>query len=442
MNFKNKNVLVMGLGLHGGGVGTIRFLAQKGANLTVTDLRSRKILAPSLKNLRNIRHIRYVLGRHREKDILQVDLIIKNPGVKPDSPYLALARRRNIPITTDLGIFFKSCPAPIIGVTGTRGKSTTAHLITEFLRRGTKKQIFLGGNIRKSVLGFLGKIKTSDLAVLELSSFQLEDMRREKISPHIAVFTNIYRDHLNWHKDMADYLRAKSYIFAFQSARDYLVANPSDRKVGKLAKTSKSKVIFPSLDKKFKEIVDEKFGAHYESSVALAISVARLFKVSENIIKKTLQGFRGLEGRQQNVARIRGVRFINDTTATIPDAAIAAMKRFQKHARNLILITGGQDKKLQFGEMIMALKKFPDYIIFLPGTATDRIQIQKSRFGGFPPTVEVKNMKEAVRAAFKGARAGDIVLLSPGAASFGLFLNEFDRGAQFVKEVKKHVFRR
>ena len=438
MDLRDKKVLVMGLGLHGGGEGTIRFLSKKGAKITVTDLRSRKTLASSLKNLKNIRHIRYILGKHRERDILWADLIIKNPGVKPDSPFLGLARRHKIPITTDLGIFFKSSPAMIIGVTGTRGKSTTAHLIAEFLRKGARKKVFLGGNIRKSVLDFLGRIKAEDLVVLELSSFQLEDLSYEKISPHIAVFTNIYRDHLNWHKNMADYMRAKKYIFTFQGPQDYLIANPDDARVRKLAKTARGEVVFPRLDRKFKAIVDENLGKHYESSVALAISAAKLFKISDKVIKKVLSDFHGLEGRQKQIAVIRGVHFISDTTATIPDAAIAALRRFRPKAKKLIVITGGQDKKLQFEEMIKALKKLADQIILLPGTATEKLK-------KYLPDEKVslaRSMKEAVRYACKAAKPGDYVLLSPGAASFGLFLNEFDRGAQFIKEVQrqKHVF--
>lgn len=438
-----KNVLVMGLGLHGGGVGTIQFLAKHGASITVTDLRTRKILAPSLKKLKYLKNIKYILGEHRNSDIVNADLIVKNPGVKPNSPQIMLAKKHKIPVTTDLGIFFKSSPAMIIGVTGTRGKSTTSFLISEFLKKGTKKQVHLGGNIRKSVLEFLETIKKEDLVVLELSSFQLEYLAPEKISPHIAVFTNIQRDHLNWHKNMADYIRAKKNIFKFQTKKDFLIANPDDPKVKNLARSAKSKVILPRLDKKFKVIVDQKFGGHYESSVALAIATARQFNVSDKVIAKVLGNFRSLEGRGEEVAKINGIRFISDTTATIPDATIAALKRFRPLAKKLIVIAGGQDKNLEFGEMIKALKKYADHIIFLPGTATDRIR-HKVTITDFPPIFDAKNMRDAVRRAWQIAKSGDVVLLSPGAASFGLFLNEFDRGAKFVKEIKgqRDVFRR
>ena len=187
--FKNKKILIMGLGLLGGGIETVKFLAKKGGRLTITDLRSKAKLKPALQALKQVkkacdeqdRTIRYVLGRHRQNDFINTDLIVKNPGVKPDSPFLKIARRHNIPITSDVGIFFKHCPGHIIGVTGTRGKSTVAYLIRRFLKEGVfnKKgspRIFLGGNIRKPVLEFLPLVKNKDWVVLEFSIFQLHNL--------------------------------------------------------------------------------------------------------------------------------------------------------------------------------------------------------------------------------------------------------------------------
>ncbi len=428
----------MGLGLHGGGVGTVKFLHRAGANITVTDLRPRRVLAPSLAILSRYKKIRYVLGRHRRQDILEADFIVKNPGVRPDSFYLRLASKNKIPVTSDLGIFFNYSPATIIGVTGTRGKSTTAFLIWKFLK--TKfSRVYLGGNIRKSVLEFLPDLRPGDMVILELSSFQLADLAREKKSPSLAVFTSLYRDHLNWHKSMSDYVKAKAVIFKFQKPSDYLFANPADKAVRQLIKSAPSRKILPRLSLPLKKIVKQNLGQHYEPAVALAAAIAKHFNVSISSVEKILQNFRGLAERQQKIATVRGVTFIDDTTATSPDAALAALKRFRALAgkKKLILIGGGQDKNLDFRKFSAAIKRKTDLIIFLPGTAT-RIIRKKLLASRFPASQirEAKSMAHAVRLAYEFARRGDIVLLSPGAASFGLFLNEFDRGKQFIKAVK------
>lgn len=433
--FSGKKVLVMGLGLHGGGVGVVRFLARCGARITVTDLRTKKELAPSLSALAGIKGITYVLGRHRTRDFANADIVIKNPGVRPHSPYLATAKKNGVQITSDIGIFFQRCQAPIIGVTGTRGKSTTAYLIWLFLKTKYGKKVFLAGNIRKSVLEILPKIKKGDVIVLELSSFQLTDLRQEKISPAIAVFTNIQRDHLNWHTSMQDYIRAKSAIFAFQKPDDYLFTNPHDRTVCALAKKAHQHVVLPRIAPLLKKIADENLGAHYESSVALASAVARHLHIPASAIEKTLRSFHGLPERQEEIALKNGVHFIDDTTATTPDAAIAAVQRFRKKTGRgrLILIAGGSDKKLDFRKFVREIVKSADRVIFLPGSATEKIKNQELTIKAY----EAASMAEAVAAAYRMAEKGDYILLSPGAASFGLFLNEFDRGFQFQKAVKR-----
>ncbi len=438
-DFKDKRVLVMGLGLHGGGVGTVKFLKKHGAQITVTDLRDARALAPALHLLRSFKDIKYVLGRHKKSDIISTDLIIKNPGVRPDSPFLRIAKKYKIPVTSDVEIFFRECPAQIIGITGTRGKSTTAYLIWKFLK--TKfPRVWLAGNIRKSVLEFLPRIKKGDLVVLELSSFQLEDLAKLKKSPHIAVITNILLDHLNWHKNFQEYERAKSYIFKFQGARDYLFFNPQDRRVKQSAQHAVSITMSPRLPQELRSIVDQRLGAHYRSSAGLAVAVARHFYIPLRAIKKILFSFQGLPARQEEIAIIRGVRFINDTTATMPDATLAALKRFRKlSGRNkLILIAGGQDKKLKFKKLTAEIKKSVDTLVLLPGTATKKIK-RELRIGNYKSRniCEANSMHEAVKIARKLAQRGDYIILSPGAASFGLFLNEFDRGDQFAQEVKK-----
>ncbi len=442
IDFRGKRILVMGLGLHGGGAGTAKFLANLGAEITVTDLRNPKSLRQSIRQLSRYRRIHYVLGRHRRKDFLSQDLIIKNPGVPPSSPFLKLARSHRIPITSDVGIFFNLCPGKIIGITGTRGKSTTAFLIWRFLRAKKGRRVFLGGNIRKSVLEFLPLMKAGDWAVLELSSFQLQDLAQERKSPPIAVLTNIFRDHLNWHGSLAEYLRAKKTVFSYQKKGDYFFANPGDKTVRAMAQSARSRIIWARLPKKFIPLVDEKLGAHYRASVAIALAVAKHFSVPEATVKRILRSFRGLEGREEQIAIMDGVHFINDTTATIPEATMAALKRFREKiskGHKLILICGGSDKKLNFSDLADTIKEKVDITIFLPGNATDKLK--KYLSGKRDQALHTApRMQDAVRLAYGLAERGDYVLLSPGAASFGLFLNEFDRGAQFVSAV--HNLRR
>jgi len=447
--FRGKKVLVMGLGLHGGGLGTVRFLLRHGARVTITDLRPASLLRSSLASISGLGRVTSVLGKHRKKDFLDADYIIKNPGVPPTSRYLLMAKRAGVPVTSDIGIFLRSCPAPVIGVTGTRGKSTTAHLIAAFLK-AKGYRVWLGGNIRKSVVDFVGKIAKNDLVVLELSSFQLQDIIAEKLSPHIAGMTNIFPDHLNWHRTFREYLEAKSIIFRFQHKDDILFTQRADPHIRALIKKWKpaSHIIYPTLSKDLIPFVDKNLGSHYRKAVALAVAAAKCYEVGGRAIKTVLRNFRGLEGRQEKIARFRGVHFINDTTATIPEAAIAAIRRFRGIADNhrLILIAGGSDKKLDFKEMARVIQKHIDLLILLPGAASVKLKTAlsrlslSSRYQGLASIVEAVSMREAVQKAHRFAGRGDYILLSPGAASFGLFVNEFDRGRKFVEAVMKTIY--
>lgn len=442
-HFKGKKILVMGLGLHGGGIGTVKFLSAAGAKIVATDLRSKKNLAPALKELKGVKNVSYVLGKHRLKDFEKIDLIIKGPGVRPDSEFLRHARKNNIPVTSDIGIFLSECRAKIIGVTGTRGKSTTAYLIYSFLKTKYRK-VYLAGNIRKSVLEILPEIKKEDLVVLELSSFQLQDLEGSGLNlqgkPEITVLTNLYPDHLNWHKDYREYERAKSFIFKFQNKDNYILVGPANKQTSKFIKNASSKkIITPRLSAKLEKIVDKNLGEHHISSVSLALGVAQLLDVSKDHVIKILKNFYGLEGRQEKIRELKNVTFINDTTSTMPQATIAAINRFRALCKNkLILIAGGQDKGLDYKEMAQSIKNKVDFLMLLPGGATKKIIRNLAEYKLDRNFLKnVQSMKEAVQTAYKLSTKNDFILLSPGAASFGLFLNEFDRGEKFIKEVKQ-----
>lgn len=470
-DFKNKKITVMGVGLHGGGVGIIKFLAKQGAKITATDLRSKEELKKSLEILAGLDNVEYILGEHRLEDFINADMIIKNPGVPENSKFVIAAREKNIPIESDIGIFFELCPAPIIAVTGTKGKSTTASLLAHIFKQHYP-QVILAGNIRCSVLEKLSEITKGTIIILELSSWQLADARHHKKSPYVAIITNILQDHLNRYNNFQEYIEDKKLIFKFQKEKDYLFLNYSDPLSKEISRDVNSRIYFYSADgdallQEDLPLFNQKarlgayarrekifygaaqqaicglkdikiIGKHNLSNVLAAVSVADLYNIPAEKIAIALKTYSGLEGRLQLVAEIKGVKYINDTTATAPDAAIAALDSLNQfycdNAQNradekrIILIAGGADKNLTFDNFGDAIADKVKIVILLPGTATNKIaQAVKERI----PIQTASNMLEAVKTASKNAAKGDIVLLSPGCASFGLFLHEFDRGEKF-----------
>ena len=453
--FKNKKVTIMGLGLHGGGAGAAKFFAKHGADVLVTDLKTKDSLQKSLNRLRGLK-IKYVLGRHRADDFINADLVIKNPAVPRNSPYLKFAKSNNVPVESDISVFFKLCPGEIIGVTGTKGKSTVATLIFSILKRVWPSTV-LAGNIGVSPLEFLGKIKKNSKVVLELSSFELEDLNK---SPRMAVMTSILPDHLDRYQSMDEYVAFKKTIFLHQNKNDVLILNYDDKTLRNLAKEASSQVYFYSkkepLTKKSGRfachlkgsdifcgeegflVFDVKklniFGEHNISNVLAAVSAAFVLGVSVADIAKVLAVFKGVPFRQEFTAEINGAKYFNDTAATMPDAAIAAIETFGGRYANIILIAGGQNKGLDYRELAATINKKIRKLILLPGTASDKIKENLDRGVNVFPA---ESMEAGVETARRLSQWGDIVLLSPGAASFNLFKNEFDRGEQFNDAVRK-----
>lgn len=441
--FREKKILIMGLGLLGRGIGDAQFLAECGADVLVTDLKTKKELEPSLKQLKKFKNIKYVLGRHRKSDFKNKDFILKAAGVPLDSLYIKEARRNKIPIKMDASWFVELVKEIYggdyitgIGITGTKGKSMTTQLIYNILKTA-KKQVHIGGNVRGvATLPLLKKIKKGDFVVLELDSWQLQGFGdanlpdgKAGISPNIAVFTNFMPDHLNYYKgNMALYFNDKANIFKYQKRGDVLVCG--DKITGKI-KTKGKKIIATknTVPKNWKILK----GGYYKENIAMAIEVSGILGIKRSITKMVIEDFKGISGRLELVRKINGVEYYNDTTATIPFAVEAALKSFP--ARKSILIAGGADKKLNYKELAQTIKKRVKTLILFKGSATQKL---KKELGGTIafPVYEVKNIKDAVACAYAYAEYGEIVLLSPGAASFGLFQNEYERGDQFVKEVK------
>ena len=438
LDFKGKKITVMGLGLyeHGSGIEAAKFFISRGAEVIITDLRSASVLRPQITRINDFVK-KYLpkgatkpifhLGEHHEADFKTRDYVVKNPGVKSNSPFLALAAQNGAEIITDIILFFNLCQAKIVGVTGTRGKSTTSSLIAAILKYGGKK-VWFGGNNTISPLTFLEKVKKDDCVVLELSSWALEGLKKIKMSPRIAVVTNIYPDHLNTYNSLHDYIVAKKNIFKYQDKSGVLILNKHDIETKKMASEARGKVIW--FDK-IKIAGSKLSGEHNEANIAAATTVAKLFHIPNTKIVQVVKKFKGLAGRLELVRSSGGIKWYNDTTATSPDGTRAALKTFYDKKKKIILIAGGVDKNLPYEGFGRKIASSAKVVLLLPGTATEKIKPEMPHF------IEVKNMAHAVRAAKLTAVKGDIVLLSPGAASFGLFQNEFDRGEQFVKLVRK-----
>lgn len=446
----------MGLGLFGGGVGVAQFLARQGARVTITDLRNATELSSSIKQLEGL-PISYKLGGHSEEDFINGDMVVVNPAVPKNSKFIEIARNNRVPVDTEINIFFKLCPAPIIGITGSNGKSTTTTLTGNILQE-TSRRTWVGGNIGKSLLSDLEEIKPSDIVVLELSSFQLEVLDDARKSPHISILTNISPNHLDRHADMDEYIQAKKAIILHQDFGDYAILNYDDPELREWERECKGRVLWYSAKQ---TVTDGAFvkgndivvslngqstvipcvssikipGIHNLQNVLAASCAAYLAGARAQHIEKAITTFAGLEHRLDFVREINGVRYYNDSKATTPESSIAAITAFQAQ---VILIAGGYDKGSSFEEFAGGCAQHTKAVVLIGKTA-EKIQelILKKKGGGESPLVCLqKTFEEAFRQANSLAKKGDVVLLSPACASYDMFLNYEERGRKFKDMVK------
>ncbi len=425
----------MGLGLLGRGINVAKFLAEQGAILTITDLKTKEQLQSSLDQLKKFKSITYVLGEHRLEDFRGRDMVIKAAGVPLDSPFIAEAHKQGIPVEMDASLFAQFFNGTIIGITGTRGKSTTTHLIYHILK-SAGLTAHLGGNVKGlATLPLLKKVNSKSIVVLELDSWQCQGFGESKISPNIAVFTTFFPDHMNYYKNsMEDYFADKANIFNYQNKEDLLVvgkqALPFIKKIGGKIE---SNLVVPktSLPVGWKLNIP---GEHNIYDAMLAVEVARSLGIKDSVIKKALAAFKGVDGRLELVRTVRGIKIYNDTTATTPDAALVALKTLGvKGKKNIILITGGTDKLLDMKAYLKEIPKSCKVVVLLAGSGTERVKKSVKA----PIIKEFSELGPAVAEAWSHAKRGDIVLLSPAFTSFGMFKNEYDRGEQFNKLVAK-----
>lgn len=443
--FNGKKVTVMGLGLLGRGVGDALFLAECGAEVLVTDLKSKEELASSVSQLENFSNVTFVLGEHRLEDFEDRDMILVAAGVPFDSPYLAHSKEKGVPLKMSAAIFARVSQIPIVGITGTRGKSTVAHMVHHVLGVVTGESILLGGNIRGvSNLQLLKKVKEDSIAVFELDSWQLQGFGWSEISPQIAVFTNFMEDHQNYyHNNMDAYFFDKANIFLYQEDHDVFITTPEVFERAKKCALKKDitlgqEVILADASVLPDDLELRVLGDHNRLNAALAYQALKALSLTDEEIFDGLATFLGVPGRLEYITVIKGVKIYNDNNATTPQATIAGIDALKKEgAKNIVLIMGGADKGIDVTKLLEKIAEFVKSVILIPGTGTEAF-IELLRVRGVTPYSKVATLKEAVEEALTVSSQGDIVLFSPAFASFGQYKNEYERNDEFVDIIESY----
>ncbi|MCA9065908.1 MAG: UDP-N-acetylmuramoyl-L-alanine--D-glutamate ligase, partial [Planctomycetaceae bacterium] len=441
------------------------FLAQAGADVTVTDLRSARQLSSAIEDLADLPQIRFVLESHPESLFGECDLLVVNPAIRPDHPLVQFARERGALITTEIDLFLRNCPASIVAVTGTNGKSTTSALISHLLRSCDQKigrRTWLGGNIGISLLSDLPQIQAKDIVVLELSSFQLEFLRHQAFAPDIAVITSFSPNHLDWHRDLAEYQSAKQVLLNSQTREQWAILPEENstepptesgwRVRGRclrfgLKDHGESGAFLQSgqliLRREHPRLEEDAIrfripaqlpGPHNHRNLAAACAAAWLCHVPIDGIARAVASFEPLPHRLQLVAEKHGRRFYDDSIATTPESAIAALQSFPS---SIVLFAGGYDKKQDLSALAGQIHRSVR-VVGLMGATADGLewelkQLQERSDSRFPIIVRGPDFGSVFRRTMKQSQPGDTILLSPGCASFGWFRDYRDRAEQYCR---------
>lgn len=433
--FKGKKITVLGLGLLGRGVGDTAFLSECGADLIVTDLKTEAELAPSLEQLKGYQNIQYVLGEHRREDFRNRDFILKNPDVPLNSLFIEEAEANNIPIEMSASLVAKLTDATIVGVTGTRGKSTVTQLIYHILHKAGL-DVHLAGNVRGiATLPVLAEINKDSVIVMELDSWQLQGFGASKISPNISVFTTFYPDHMTYyHDDMQRYFDDKANIFMHQRKGGTLITTKQSHR--EILRYSNVVPNNETIVEPYETNNSSLLGSHNKENAACAVEVAKQLGISSKKISEAVENFKGVEGRLQFVREINGIKIYNDNNATSPEATIAALEALEK---DIVLIVGGWDKSLKMNKLIDAIPKHCKAVVLFKENGTDRIRDEVMAMSMMGLEVyEEEGLENTVKRAFSLCKSGDTLLYSPAFASFGkYFKNEYDRNDQFLALAEK-----
>ena len=448
-NFINsKNVAVVGIGVSN--LPLIDFLIKCGANVTACDKKERAEIEDTARILEN-KGVNLKLGEDYLKE-LKFDIIFKSPGIRPDIPEFETARKNGTQVTSEMELFFELCPCKKIAITGSDGKTTTTTLICKILEEAGYK-CHLGGNIGRPLIGDIEQIKPGDIAVLELSSFQLFTMTD---SPEIAVITNVEPNHLDWHKSFDEYKISKENIYKYQTANDLLVLNLDNKNTREMFDRCLSKgrffsrlkepdegafqsdgEIFMKTGGRTVKIMNEsdiKIPGKHNVENYLAATAAVFELVSPEHIKKVAQEFGGVEHRIEFVREVNGIKFYNDSIASSPTRTIAALNSFEDE---LILIAGGYDKKIPFDELGIRINEKVKELVLVGHTA-EKIKEAAESAGNNTSITICEDFEQAVMTAYEKAKPGDKVVLSPACASFDLFKDFMVRGETF-KDIVNNI---
>jgi len=415
----------MGLGHFGGGVAAARWLARQGAEVTVTDRADERALADSLAALRDEPIARFHLGGHREADFRHTDLVVVNPAVRPGSRFLEIAREAGVSLTSEIELLLQACPARIVGVTGSNGKSTAAAMTAAILEADGRRT-WLGGNIGTSLLDRLDHIGRDDWVVLELSSFQLSHLRQGVRMPEVAVVTNCSPNHLHWHESYAHYRAAKQRILTGQGAEDLAVLNTWDAEVAAWGGLVRGRQLPLVAAGEIPPLAVP--GEHNRRNALCAATAAAAVGCGARAVREGLAAFSTLPQRLQPIGRIERRRLYNDSSSTTPDSTIAALGALEGPKW---LLAGGSDKGVDFGPLAATIAERACGAAFYGAVGNELRRQVVARAPSLPCTA-VETMRDALSWCWHRSRPGDSIVLSPACASHDQFRNFRERGEKFV----------
>ncbi len=441
-----KNVLVVGLGIQGGGLGVVRFMLRHGANVSVYDDKPAGDLQITIDKLHQegANVATYYTGGEMPNDISKYSLIIKGPSVKWDHPLVTQAEEAHVEVAMETSLFIKYAPCQMIGITGTRGKSTTTMMIYEILSKHYKDgKVYVSGNVPGTcALDLLDVLEDADMVVLELSSWQLAGCHRLKCSPHIAVLTNIFEDHMNYYTNMHDYIYDKTSIYAYQNASgsDTIIATKDwANEYFAVTAPPHNNITYVENDMTTNQVHLK--GQHNIQNSQLAKCVCKLLlsEAYDEQIDTSIANFKPLTCRQELIAKYESVDIINDSTSTTPVATITAIRTFAD--RDIYLVLGGNTKHLDAKGLLDEIARESGkikHITLLSGSFTSEIVAKLEKTGVTSISMPFGNFKEAIKDVFAKAKSSDtpcVLLFSPGATSFAQFRNEFHRGEEFTRVI-------
>ncbi len=450
-SLRGKRIAVIGMGVSN--TPLIRMLLREDLNVTVRDKAARERVEEVAEELESL-GANLILGEDYLEE-LDEDVIFRTPGLSPNHPKLRAAIENGSEITSEMELFFRSCPCQLIGVTGSDGKTTTTTIIAEFLKEAGYN-VFVGGNIGRPLLPDVNGMEPEDFAVLELSSFQLMTMEQ---SPHIAVFTNLSPNHLDYHGTMGEYISAKENIFRHQRKGDRVVFNFDNQTTRDLSAAVPGNVTLFSRQQRLEEGVYLRDGAiwltngqgsrevlplrdiclpgvhNIENYMAAIAAVDCL--VPDKCVREVARRFKGVEHRIELVRELDGVKYYNDSIGTSPTRTIACLESFQQ---KVILIAGGYDKGVPFNSLGAEIPGKVKTLILTGATAKkirDAVEEAEGYEPGKPDILELDDFADAVKTARSLAQPGDVVILSPACAAFDKFKNFMERGKYFKELVSQ-----